>query len=467
VQGFEAPAGSVTRFCVECGQCLVLPTTDLAKSFRCPRCNTVHVAGSLIEHSAPIAAVPASTRPVAGVAVIAPLMPAPSPGGAPWTPQPSLDAETARGVASIREDGAQGWTLARVSRLIEIADAIDSSLYGKRARVLVAVAAAVVLTPTIVGWVDGPSWVEPLAALAFVLFVTVLAVARIAMFRDDERRWAPSIGISNLRDEITDFVEEIRSFRRAGPNQQLQTLGTTVIGAALLVLATRRVWNIVYQAGLDSWDFDWGERWDYFTLVVGGLLWWKGYLAIRREGRLAALLIDPAKNAQATRAVASAFDELPAIIDCRHAEVANLFASRAAHPLLANLLTVLGQWRPRYADAEKAYQHSLHRKLRQLVPAADPQREVPLPSEGRGYAGRVDLVLGHCVLIEMKRRLTTSSAQKAFGQIRMYSGIWRQKGPVVLLLCETDAAFASAFFESPIRELRAAGHSVVAIMAGV
>jgi hypothetical protein len=348
-----------------------------------------------------------------------------------------------------------------------MADAIDSSLYGKRARVLVGVAAAVVFVPTVVRWVDGPPWVEPFAALAFVLFAATLAIARIAMFRDDERRWAPSIGVSNLRDEVTDLAEGVRLFRRAGPNQQLQTLGSTLIGVALLTLAMRRVWNIVYQTGLDSWDFDWGERWDYFTLVVGGLLWWKGYLAIRRDGRLASLLIDPAKDAQATQAVASAFDELPAIIDCRNVESANLFASRAAHPLLANLLTVLGQWRPRYADAEKAYQHSLHRKLRQLVPAADPQREVPLPSEGRGYAGRVDIVLGHCVLIEMKRKLTTSSAQKAFGQIRMYAGLWREKGPVVLLLCETDAAFAASFLEAPIRELRTAGHSVVAIMAGV
>jgi hypothetical protein len=99
------------------------------------------------------------------------------------------------------------------------------------------------------------------------------------------------------------------------------------------------------------------------------------------------------------------------------------------------------------------------------VPEADPQLEVPLRSQGLPYTGRIDILFGGCVLVEIKRRLTTSTAQKALGQVEMYVQIWQHKGPVVLVLCDTDPNLASSFFEPAIERLRAAGHSVVAVLA--
>jgi hypothetical protein len=317
-----------------------------------------------------------------------------------------------------------------------------------------------------VGWVDGPSWVEPLVAMSFVLLTATLAVARIAMFRDEDGRWAPSIGLSNLLEEGNDLRERLNTYRGLGANQRLQMVGSGLIAIALVVLAVRRIANMVYESGLDSWDFDWGEAWDYGAFTIGVGLWWMGFLALRREGRRTSLVVDASKDDRAARAVSSAFADLPAVIDCREGGSAEMFAMRASHPLLANLLTVLGQWHPRRAEKEKPYQRSLHRKLLQLLPAADPKEEVPLRSQHVRHTGRIDILLGHCVLIEMKRRLTTSTAQKALGQVLMYADLWRDKGPLVLLLCDTDAEFAVPFFEPHVRRLRADGCSVVAIMAG-
>jgi len=63
----------------------------------------------------------------------------------------------------------------------------------------------------------------------------------------------------------------------------------------------------------------------------------------------------------------------------------------------------------------------------------------------------------------MKVRLTTSTAQKAAGQVGMYMRLWEGRGPLVLVLCETPFDFAVSFFGPEIARLRASGHSVVAV----
>ena len=144
----------------------------------------------------------------------------PAPHPSPVGPAVRTPVAAPTSAADRHVQGA-AFAAATASRLVTLADTVDSLLYGKRAKVLVGTAAVVVFTPTAVGWVDGPSWVEPLVAMSFVLLTATLAVARIAMFRDEDGRWAPSIGLSNLREEGNDLRERLNTYRGLGANQRL------------------------------------------------------------------------------------------------------------------------------------------------------------------------------------------------------------------------------------------------------
>jgi len=389
----------------------------------------------------------------------------------PRNPPTNIPAQTAASGGGRQQSAqahfAHGFALAATtaSRFVELADKFDSALYGRRTKALVGAAGLVVLAPRFSEWLGHVPVLQPIALIVFLVLALVLAVARIAMFRNEDGKWDPALGLANIRLGVADVFSAVGRLRDAHPKQRLQIVGSFFVGASLLGLAVRAAFNGLYDLGVDSWDFDWSDQWDWSALVGGAVLWVWARWATHRDGQRAALLADPSENAQAAEAVAQAFVGLPNVVDCRDSEAAAAFLRQSSHPLVTRLVSELGAWRPRRSDTEKPYQHSLFRKLRVAVPEAEPQLEVPLRSQGLPYMGRIDILLGRCVLIEIKRHLTTSTAQKALGQIEMYAQIWQRKGPVVLVLCDTDPYFAVSFFEPALNRLRASGLSVVAVLA--
>lgn len=100
------------------------------------------------------------------------------------------------------------------------------------------------------------------------------------------------------------------------------------------------------------------------------------------------------------------------------------------------------------------------------MPGANPQRERPVGNRAEGTAGRADLVVSDAVLIEMKRGLTTTSAQRAVGQVRMYARAWHN-GPLILLLCDADPAIVQQFLGREMMTLRNEAPVLVVLAARV
>lgn len=369
------------------------------------------------------------------------------------------------GVAHRAALGAE-YAAAAASRIVTIADSVDSFLYGKRAAVFVGSAAVGVLSPTATKWFDIPL-LEPVALSCFVVVGAVLALARVAMFRDDKGRWRASVGIRKLRDALGDTAQAFARFKDAPRNRRFEVVGRVCTSTALVVLALRSVFEKLYQSGFDSWEFEWSQAVDWFVFSAGLALWLGGIRGLHEQGKRGQLLVDPKRQPERARAVASAFSGLPAIVDCLVPEDSDDVRTAIADPLVRRLLHALEEWSPRRADDEAGYQRSLVRHLSRVIPETEAAPEVPLRSQGIPYFGRIDILFGRCVLIEMKRKLTTSTAHRAIGQIEMYGNLWASRGPVVLLLCETDAEPALALLESSIGRLRDAGHAVVAIRAGI
>lgn len=156
---------------------------------------------------------------------------------------------------------------------------------------------------------------------------------------------------------------------------------------------------------------------------------------------------------------------LAPVLDCvRDADGARARARASGNEGIVELVDALCEWSPRRQGAEAGYQRSLARHL-----AGNVSMEVSPEHTHRTEEThcRFDLLLGDSVVIEMKTDLARSGDRdRAAGQIRRYVHAWGTKGPILLVVCETDAAFSQSLIAEDIRAMNAQGLAVFAVAAG-
>lgn len=368
------------------------------------------------------------------------------------------------GVEGTRQVGHLGYWF------LVTADRFDAWLYGKRAQV-VSVFAFLTVVVTTVEQHDNPR--APLFTAVttglFSLLLFLLGVARIGALRGDDGSWSFGLAADRVATAWQGVAEQFSAFGDMKGPEQAKALGRGLMVIALVGLALR---NIALLLSIMADEFfaltvDVARSIDetmmtagHWALGAGLILWILGWLRLRTSPESKRLLLD-AREREQLRAVASA---LPAVIDCSDRARTLELAGRIGHPVMKALLEVLVTWQPRGAENEADYQASLFRKLRREMPGANPERERPIGDRAQGTNGRADLVVSDSVLIEMKKGLTTTTAQRALGQIQMYLRAW-DRGPVMLLVCEADAATVQTFLAREIEEIRRRA-PVLMVLAG-
>ncbi len=539
----------VARFCPQCGQNLVLPTEDLRRAFRCPRCGTKHAAADLVDLATPLSAVPASdlqparapnaqeltasldgappappmtpqaprvttapmrtrTAPMAAVspspsmgrcppaAVDAPpaadatklaaqpfapapthadwarhdhpppamAQPRPAPGPAagyyvPATPPPYqpqqvaspgqwAGAPHAQNFGRVAE-GVGGAAAAAGSSVLSGAGALDRILHGRRRYVVALTALLVLVAP----WLDDPtdSTFGTASVALFGALLLVLLLARVDGLRD-ERGWRLELlqrALTDAWDATTEFLQ--RMFE-APLGRKAMDAGVLLVQLGLFTAAS---------ANLLAWvvDADTASDLRYLgiaSILLGGVAWWWGRQHLRAAGRMNGLAVAPGGQ----HAVEEAVRLLPELVDCADAENVKRIASHVQHPLVARVLAELADWRPRaYYDDEREYQDKLIALLKRKLPESEPAPEVQI-----GPTDRVDILLAGSVLIEMKANLTGTGLDRMAGQALSYLTTWRGRGPLLLVLCRTEARYVDTLAQR-VREMRQLGHSVTAVLA--
>ncbi|MBI4704051.1 MAG: hypothetical protein HY744_23325 [Deltaproteobacteria bacterium] len=497
--GGMSSARAIERFCPICGQLLVVPTDRLDLPLLCPRCRSAHVVGRLIDRFTAIPAIPlgeitrvgftepglaraealtpaghlpASTAPRSaaterdavevdgevGRAGMPGLAQVASPAAASPACRHPRAADVARaglrGAAAAASVGREG--AAAIGRagalLIRVAVWLDERLAGWRAALLCLAAASVVVA-ALVDWILDCT-LQPIALAVFAAVVVALLLARLDTLRD-ESGWRPELLVRQavLLAELA--ADAVMSCDELPIGKKAEMAGKVVAASGLFALATH---ELLAAVGIESATMFWLG----VVSSLGGLgLWMWGRKACREAGLRRGLLVDRRESAP----VASAVLGLPALLDCRDARRVAQLASQLGHPLLSGLVGQLATWHPRGCGDEHDYQYRLLRALRRQMPEACPASEVSIRSDDGVHKGRIDLMVGECVLIEMKAFLTGSSADRAIGQVRKYLTIWQGRGPVVLLLCGTDPDLARSRVEPEIEAMRAQGHAVAALLA--
>lgn len=348
------------------------------------------------------------------------------------------------------------------SRLLDWSDRLDASLYGYRAKV-VGFGALLTVVASVIddqAWPRTP-WLTAVSTYVFLVFLTMLFAARLGALRDDDGNWSFALVFRRAGEVRVALGESVGALGATSGATLVKSSARASSFLALLALAFRNVavlLNLTVEEFLDDRVALIADAESY--LLYGGVIlvgfgaflhviaWW----LLRRAG--GARLRHP--DHQDRERIQAALQSLPPVIDCGDAAQARELARRAGHPILEQLLESLAGWKPQRFDYEDQYQGSLYRLLRRKMPSTNPQREYPMrdSTEGRkGLKGRADLVVSDAVLIEMKRRLTTSTAQRALGQLHMYLKLW-SKGPVILVLCDAEDTAAVRFLSAEVAALR-------------
>lgn len=304
----------------------------------------------------------------------------------------------------------------------------------------------------------------------FSFFLFFLVVARIGSFRDDEGKWSFDVVGDRLRSAGKSFGEVFSVFWDMTGPQRAAAVGKTLIAISLVGLALRNIVVLLVIIAEELFEASIGTAKSLdeammtagiYAILAGLALSLWGWQSTRSSGKKLQLVPDEAGRER----LVAATKEMPLIIDCADKTKALELAERTRDPVLKAVIRVLVSWQPRGAESEADYQASLHRKLRRDLPGANPERERPIGARATRNRGRADLVVSDSVLIEMKKGLTTSSAQRALGQIQMYLSAWN-RGPVMLVVCEVDPAMAQQFLVREIENLRRRQEPVMMVFAG-
>jgi len=523
----DGPGFVAKVFCTQCGQKLAVPTTDLRATYRCPRCQAVHAIADLVpsgrtvpgvlhdrvfryEHaaipdrvSAPdtlVDEMPPDTLPMpttarmpgapplpggpatpAGAAQPGPLPVVPiAPPAAPAAmlasarppyaaPMPAPAAVPAHNMAAVvgaaAQFGQRGFKTAGVITrgFVRVAGKVDAKAHGYR-QVLIGLAS---LHLVVAGFVDD-SWYDVAVAL-FGALLLVLLLGRVAACRDDDTgQFSWRVAGHRAMSAMRVSAAAISAFVAAGPFEQLRQAGWACLFLGVVGLAVRSPLLTIVRQFYDSQpEFD-ASDWSIIAIwlpVLGGLLVATGFVlhALRATKRRKATSPRSQASAEPASAASDAW-QLPPVVDVFEG-LGGISGLRSDDRVLVRLIAALGTWSTRQHHYEDDYRRSLVRHLRNVVPDLDLDIERPVVTDD-GVLGYLDIAVGNSVAFELKPRLTASTAQRAVGQVWQYARSWKG-GPVILVVCETEPRFKSSFVAEQIRALRAQGHAVMAVAAGI
>lgn len=474
---------AIELFCPLCGQRLSLPVRGLHREFLCPRCHTKHRGAELVAHgdalpvlpvesapevaTAPLAAAPVAppvvAPPVAAPQVVPPqtepsyrsgstlAWEPPDPPAEPiaWTPPAWDDARAlpaAREQLALREAPPEaeprprsgpsfGSRVATVLRFVtRVCVVIDRRFEGHRTMAIVFVSALGMGTG-IAQLAFNTLAFHIFALVLFVLLLFVFAWAYVASLYAEasQRGWRAALGeafaaawgyVSSADEDDEPMSASERALQTRNEQQRwsgmLAALALVVYPIASLVglLAPSLAHEAAVVQGVSV-----------VGLVLGGWLWFR--LRTPGQGRPAPRPSGP-----------SDFSRLPPVLLLAPSrDNSQALAYVGGDVVLSELLHQLQRWRPGRREHEKSYEQALVKFLRNRLPQASVRTQMYMTSQDDETL-RIDVVVDGRIGIEIKRNLrSTGEVDRCLAQMQRYARTWRQRGPLFLLVCESERDF--------------------------
>lgn len=307
----------------------------------------------------------------------------------------------------------------------------------------VKILAIVSLIGGVASWLDA-AWLHTAATLLLLLLVLLLPLIWFVAQRAqaaEEQTPQPSLWV-RWYEALADYARNFSST----PAKEKRYLGgrAAFIGGVILLGMVDVFTMLLGWAGGLGWkplkpdDLNLVSVVAIISILFGGYFW---YFVAGRRKRIRA----PSMTANKKFAREDVFLSAESVL-----------ALAKGRSELDETLRALSRWKPRDYDKERLYSDALFRYLRRTTPNVLVRQEVTIGRKEDGTWGRVDLLVGEYLMIELKRGPGISEADRAVSQVGRYCE-GRPDARLVLVVLDGSHQGARAFMERKLRDLRGAG----------
>jgi hypothetical protein len=367
------------------------------------------------------------------------------------------------------------------SKIFDSIDEIDRYFYGRKMKNFIQGSILVlVVAPLLDELLEVPyDRLTFLATLTFFLYTVVIVLAWLSAWRDDNGNWTWSCAKDRLLTYYETFRDTATTTKTNSRDENLYKLGWWLFFGAICWKGLQNI-SVFVRKPLEKLTHGYFTRarhfekttnhWYWVAMLAGvGIMYYlyrsNPQILQRIKNDLRQLFGRSQSNFSGDMMKIRVVDEDKLVVNSRREEHMQVLASNNTSNLFSDFVSAIKNWSPGKCNYEYEFQNKLYRHLKKSLPGADIELEYPIGDAAHGNKGRADIVINDTILVEMKRDSSAGAVQRAKGQILQYSDIWRNRGPVILLLCDHDYSHAKLSYTSTMVDLNKLERPVMTIVA--
>lgn len=370
-----------------------------------------------------------------------------------------------------------------ITKLLDTVDTIDRKFYGRRMKFFMWGCIIVLIVAPLLDELLGVKQdrITYFSTLTFLIFVLIVVLAFTSAWRDDTGNWTWDRAKSRLQTYYETSKDQLQATKTNSQDENLYKLGQYLFFGGVawkafqnLSVFVRKPIETLFSTRLTSFrNFEHFTNHYYWVALILGIavityLYNKNPQIVERiKNELRQLFgsdnIDTKYKVEVVKISQNINCDL--VINSKREEHVTATISSSTSVLFIDFIAALQSWNPQKANYEYQYQDRLYRHLRKHLPDASIEMEYPIGENHLGSRGRADIVVNDTILIEMKRDSSAGAIQRAKGQISQYSEIWKDKGPVILLLCDYEYEQARLAFTPTMNDLAKLQRPALTIVA--
>ncbi len=351
------------------------------------------------------------------------------------------------------------------SKFFDAIDNIDRYLYGRKMKNFLIGSICVLIIAPILDWLlevpfDRLTW---LSTFVFMIYVFIIILAWISAWRDDNGKWTLQRAKSRITTYYQSFKDTAAKTKTTSQDEMAYNLGWWLFFGAigwkslhnLSVFVRKPIEKVTGHTMIRLIRFEkFTHHWYWLPLAVGiGIMF---YLSRSNPKILDRIKKDLRQlfgrkqqfgngGSEMIRMETTQTDNL--VLNSKKEKQMQAVVANNKSTLFNGFVNAMQSWNPGKCRYEYEFQDKLYRHLKNSLPESEIEMEYPIGDTEHGNKGRADIVIDDTILIEMKRGgIGAGEIDRAKGQILKYSEVWRNRGPVILLLCGHEYEHAKVTF---------------------
>jgi hypothetical protein len=372
----------------------------------------------------------------------------------------------------------------KISKFWDTIDNIDRALYGRKMKNFLIGSLLVLAAAPILDWfLEVPhDRLTFYSTLFFLIYTLILILAWLSAWRDENGNWTLSYalkcGQARIITSYKIFKNTAATTKTTSINEILYNVGSYAIVIAvawkslqnLSVFIRKPIESLTHtrRMGLRNFELT-TKHWTTAIFIIGlAILCYLYYsnpkILERIKKDLKQLFGRKTFSGGAYSDTIIIQQEHGLVINSRNESEMSMVTKNKSN-LFSDFASAINSWNPKNCRLEYEYQNDLLIHLSTVLPKANIKTEYPIGYKELGNKGRADIIIDDTILIEMKRDSSASAVQRAKGQILQYSEIWKNRGPVILLLCNHEHKHAKLSYNSTMLDLHQLNRPALTIVA--